>query len=91
MKPNAKKNDETQELILFAKWLRSIGRSHTTGWRWCRAGWLHPVNIAGRPYLTGNEIRQFQTRAASGEFSKAPTGAAAASRKERLKIQIPPK
>ena len=90
MKPNAKQNDEMQELISFAKWLRSIGRSDTTGWRWCQAGWLHPVNIAGRPYLTRHGIRQFQARAAAGEFAQAPTGAAAASRKASARKQTPP-
>jgi hypothetical protein len=91
MKPNAKQNSEAQELISLAKWLRAIGRSDTTGWRWCQAGWLRPINIAGRPYLTGQEIRQFQARAAAGEFSKAPAGAAAASRKALVKMQSPAK
>jgi len=91
MKANAKQNDETQELISFAKWLRGIGRSDTTGWRWCQAGWLHPVNIAGRPYLTRQEILQFQARAAAGEFAQDPTGAAATSRKASAKTQTPAK
>ncbi len=83
MKREATKNGETPELISLSKWLREIGRSDTTGWRWCQAGWLHPVNIAGRPYLTGDDIRQFQARAATGEFSKAASGAAGASSKAR--------
>jgi hypothetical protein len=79
MNANAKQNGETPELVALSKWLREIGRSDTTGWRWCQAGWLHPVNIAGRPYLTGEDIRQFHSRAAAGEFAKAPSGAAGAS------------
>lgn len=83
MNASAKQEAVTPELISLAKWLRDIGRSDTTGWRWCRAGWLHPINIAGRPYLTRDDIRQFQTRAAAGEFSKSPAGAAARNRKAR--------
>jgi hypothetical protein len=83
MKREATQNGETPELVALSKWLRGIGRSDTTGWRWCQAGWLHPINIAGRPYLTGEDIRQFQSRAAAGEFSKAPAGAAGASSKAR--------
>ena len=83
MKRNTTENRETPELIALSKWLRSIGRGVTTGWRWCRAGWLHPVNIAGRPYLTGDEIRRFHARAKAGEFSKTPPGAAGASNRAR--------
>jgi hypothetical protein len=55
---------KTPAIISLSKWLRDMGRSDTTGWRWCRAAWLHPVNIAGRPYLTREDIQQFQARAA---------------------------
>jgi hypothetical protein len=70
-------------LIAFSAWLRQLGRSDTTGWRWAKAGWLHPINIAGRPYLTGEDIKQFRARAEAGEFSKAPAGAAGSSRRAR--------
>jgi hypothetical protein len=83
MNANANLKAETPELVALSKWLREIGRGNTTGWRWCQAEWLHPINIAGRPYLTREDIRQFQTRAAAGEFAKAPAGAAGASSKAR--------
>lgn len=67
----------TPGLIALSAWLKQIGRSDTTGWRWVKAGWLHPINIAGRPYLTAEDITQFQQRAAAGEFAKPPRGAAA--------------
>jgi hypothetical protein len=82
-----RKNDGTPELIAMSKWLREIGRSDTTGWRWRMAGWLHPINIAGRPYLTRPDIQQFQTRAIAGEFSKGPVGAAAKNRKVLMEKQ----
>jgi len=83
MNRNDVSEQTTPGLIAFSAWLRQIGRSDTTGWRWAKAGWLHPINIAGRPYLTGDDIRQFQTRAAAGEFSQSPSGAAEESRKAR--------
>jgi len=85
MKVNATQNGETPAIISLSNWLRNLGRSDTTGWRWCKAGWLHPINIAGRPYLTREDIQRFHARAAAGEFAKAPSGAAGASRKARAK------
>jgi hypothetical protein len=41
-----------------------------------KAGWLHPINISGRQYLTAEDIEQFRRRAAAGEFAKLPSGAA---------------
>ena len=82
MKPHST-TDETPELISFAAWLRQIGRSDTTGWRWVKSGWLHPINIAGRPYLKRDDIQEFQQRAERGEFAKAPAGAAGTSAEAR--------
>jgi hypothetical protein len=83
MGPQTIQNNDQPALIPLSDWLRQIGRSGTTGWRWVKAGWLHPVNIAGRLYLTGVDIAQFQARAVAGEFSKELTGASAASTKAR--------
>jgi hypothetical protein len=70
-------------LIALAAWLVQIGRSDTWGWRHIKAGHLHPLNIAGRPYLTGADIEQFLRRAAPGEFARPPSGAARRSAKTR--------
>lgn len=51
-------------------WLKEIGRTHTTAWRWRRDGWLKTVNIAGRVYVTDDAIAQFIRRAESGEFAQ---------------------
>jgi len=61
----------------FSRWLETIPVSSTTGWRWIKRGWIRPINIAGRLYLTRSEIDRFQARAASGEFARGPSGAAA--------------
>lgn len=70
-------------VISLSKWLKGVGVSKVTGWRWCKRGWLNPVNIAGRPYLTADDIHQFEARATAGEFAKAPRGAAAISHEAR--------
>jgi len=57
-------------LVSWDSWLRELGRTSTTGWRWRRNGWITPLNICGRLYLTGEEIAKFTQRAAGGEFSR---------------------
>jgi len=57
-------------LVLFHLFLESLGVTPPTGWRWRKRGWIRTVNIAGRVYVTRDEIRRFQERAVSGEFSK---------------------
>jgi hypothetical protein len=84
-KRNSTGQNSTLGLISLSAWLKQIGRSDTTGWRWVKAGWLHPLNIAGRPYLTAEDIRQFQERATTGEFSQQPHGAAAAAKAKKEK------
>lgn len=82
------KTTETQSsaapgIIALSAWLKGLGRSDTTGWRWAQAGFIHPINICGRPYLTAEDIAQFQARAKAGEFAKANSGAARRSAEQR--------
>jgi len=58
-------------LILFERWLESIGRVPATGWRWRRRGWVEVQNICGRLYISRDAIAEFERRAAAGEFSQA--------------------
>ena len=58
------------ELRPFDGWLKQIGRSAATGWRWRRRGWLRVVNISGRLYLPAEEAGRFLQRAEAGEFSR---------------------
>jgi hypothetical protein len=76
--------DQRDGLIALSAWLKQIGRSATTGWRWTKAGWLHPINIAGRPYLSADDIAQFVARARSGELARPPAGAARESSHARI-------
>ena len=84
MQSHATPQTRTPELVSLTAWLKQIGRSNTTGWRWIRASYLHPINIAGRPYLTAEDIQQFTERAKRGEFAKPLTGAAKRAAETRL-------
>lgn len=66
-------------MIPYSDWLTQIGRSKTTGWRWVSRGWITPMNISGRLYVSSEAIEQFRARAETGAFSKKPSGAAAAA------------
>ena len=70
-----KKSDETSRapaspIVLFGLFLDSLGVTGPTGWRWRKDGWIRTINIAGRVYVSRDEIERFQQRAASGEFAK---------------------
>lgn len=58
------------DLVALRKFLADAGVHPCTGWRWIKRGWLpEPLNIAGRLYLSGEQITEFKRRAAAGEFS----------------------
>lgn len=50
-------------------WLKALGRSRVTGWRWVKLGMIKPVKIAGKPYITRDEDARFWERARAGEFA----------------------
>jgi hypothetical protein len=54
----------------FATWLREIGRSRTTGWRWRQRQWVETINVGGRLYISQQAIDRFNSRAARGDFAK---------------------
>ena len=65
--------------VALNRWLDQIGTSSVTAWRWRKKGWLKVVNVGGRLFLRPEDRAEFEHRAASGEFAKAPVGAAGAS------------
>jgi hypothetical protein len=65
---NTELNDNS--LVPFNSFLKSNGRSASCGWRWRQQGWITTVNIAGRLYVSQDEVDRFQQRAAAGEFAK---------------------
>lgn len=54
----------------FATWLREIGRSRTTGWRWRQREWVETINVGGGLYISQQAIDRFNSRAARGDFAK---------------------
>jgi len=61
-------------LVPFSGFLADIGRSAVTGWRMRQSGVITTLNVAGKVYITQDEIRRFEERAIAGEFAK-PTHA----------------
>jgi hypothetical protein len=59
----------------FVYWLRTIGLSRATGYRYRRDGKIVTVNIEGHLFVLSSEIERFWVRAAAGEFAKKPRGA----------------
>jgi hypothetical protein len=65
--------ENSNGVVAFEKWRRSVGVSRTTGWRWRRSGWLQTFNISGKIYLERAEASRFVALAKSGQFAKPPT------------------
>lgn len=63
--------------------VRDRGISDVTLWRWTRRSWIKVVNISGKNYVDLESLADFDRRAATGEFSRPPVGAAGASHKAR--------
>ena len=61
---------EAPALVRYDAWLKTIPASSTTGWRWRREGMVKTINIAGRCYISAEEISRFLARAESGEFAQ---------------------
>ena len=49
--------------------MQQSGLSPATLWRYRKRGWLAVLTIAGRHYVTREEIARFNARAAAGEFA----------------------
>ena len=62
---------------------RDRGISDITLWRWRTRGWIKTANVCGKIYVDLESLADFDRRAAAGEFSKAPAGAAGVSSRAR--------
>jgi hypothetical protein len=66
------KNDlRDTDLRTFTSWLREIGRSRASGWRWRKLGWIEAVNINGQLFVSRLAVERFSLRAARGEFARS--------------------
>ena len=60
------------------QFMRQSGLSPASCWRYRKRGWLVTSVIAGRHYVTREEIARFNARAKAGEFAgKIPNPSAA--------------
>ena len=47
----------------YSQFLNEIYRSPCTGWRWRKNRWINTINIAGKLYVTAEEMARFRARA----------------------------
>ena len=69
--PRMEQQQQITNLVLFSEFLKKLGRSESTGWRWRKEKLIATLNLCGKLYVTREEIRKFEDRAIAGEFSKA--------------------
>ncbi|MBI3417224.1 MAG: hypothetical protein HY043_18190 [Verrucomicrobia bacterium] len=62
----------TPGLISLSAWIEQVGITNCTVWRWRKKGWLTPINICGRLYLSRANLQEFTQRAQRGEFAQTP-------------------
>ena len=61
--------ENVPQIMSLEKFLDSIGRSRTTGYRWRKNGFLRAITISGRPYVTCEAVAEFMRRASAGELA----------------------
>jgi hypothetical protein len=69
-RPSEIAGEPASPIILFDRFLESLGVTSSTGWRWRKSNWLKTLNISGRVYIARSEIDRFQQRVLAGEFAK---------------------
>jgi len=76
MKAQTKETQNTAEFdflrppMSLNHFIKQMGITTITAWRFRKAGKLKTVNICGRLYVPAEEIANFNRRAAAGEFSQ---------------------
>ena len=62
--------NHASDLVALDTWREQLGKTAATIWRWRQRNWIAAINIAGRLYVSRAAIREFERRAAAGEFAK---------------------
>ncbi len=66
----SKPHIDTGAPVALAAFTAQAGLNPVTAWRWRKKGWITTINIAGRQYITREEVERFNARAAAGEFAR---------------------
>lgn len=69
MQPSASDSEKPPALRPIGDWRDQMDISSTTAWRYAKRGWIHPITIAGKVYLSQDDIDRFEARAKTGEFA----------------------
>lgn len=59
-------------LVAVSKFCEANDIPRVTFWRWQKRSWVKTIRIAGRLYMTREELDCFMARAERGEFSSVP-------------------
>ena len=57
-------------IIALDKWIKDVGISRMTAYRWRERGILKTHNLYGRQYITSAHVAELQRRLQAGEFHK---------------------
>ena len=68
--PGSGRAEAEAPFIAAHLFIKAVGISHTTFWRWCKAGRFNPVNINGRKYLDQGEVARFWDEAKGGKYAE---------------------
>ena len=70
MQISAEDSRKPTALRPIGEWREQMDVSPTTAWRYAKRGWIHPITIAGKVYLSQDDIDRFEERARTGEFAR---------------------
>lgn len=62
--------ETASNLVPWDRWLQSIGRTRSTGYKYRKAGIVEVVNVFGKLYIDRSEIARFETLAKAGGFKR---------------------
>ena len=65
----AAQGGESSPPVSVSKFRDICGISNVTFWRWEKSGLIQTVRLAGRKYITGDAMREFNRRLKAGELA----------------------
>ena len=77
----------TRPPLALSRFIRQMGITAITAWRWRRDGKLATVNICGRQYVPAEEIANFNRRVNAGEFAREHKAPGPAQRRKPVRAR----